>query len=73
MSDNDGGPAFPHSFEYVDNHPLILQARGMTLRDYFASSALNGLLSRASSAPILSSKMAYEIADAMIAARDAKP
>lgn len=40
MSDkNDGGPAFPHSFESADNHPRWFQSSGMSIRDWFASKA----------------------------------
>ena len=38
---NDGGPAFP-----VPNDANVNDQEGMTLRDYFASKAMQGLLAR---------------------------
>ena len=60
-----GGPAFPHS-------RLGSDADGMTLRDYFAAKALQGLLA----CPEVGGKvwefveLAYEYADAMLKARN---
>ena len=63
---NDGGPAFPrHAYDGHD---------GMTLRDWFASQALVGLVGRAETNDGLAiAKDAYVIADAMLAARGVKP
>lgn len=72
MSDkqiNDGGPAFPG-----------VSSSGMTLRDYFASAALNGIIAgkyhvdtmhNPTDKVLLRSvaDVAYVLADAMIAAR----
>jgi len=59
---NDGGPAFP-----IGDTDL----QGMSLRDYFAGQALNGLLlSPRITAPPATAKLAYEYADAMLAERD---
>jgi hypothetical protein len=41
---DDGGPAFPHSFEKASGHPMWLESQGMALRDYFAAQALAGML-----------------------------
>lgn len=41
---NDGGPAFPET-RWDDKTRQEVQWCGMTLRDYFAGQALNGLLS----------------------------
>lgn len=65
---NDGGPAF--GFASGD-----LVSLGMTLRDYFAAAALQGILARGQS---LSSKKdevfeAFKYSDAMIKAREVKP
>lgn len=82
MSDekDDGGPAFPLPDTYVpDEHRGCVNGQyGMSLRDYFAAAALTGIC--------VSDKFvwttgntqdramwAYEIADAMLAARKAKP
>lgn len=64
--DKTGGPAFP---TYPTHTP------GMTLRDYFAAHALVGMLSGGT---ILRNHAdygvkAYDLADAMVAAREAKP
>lgn len=71
---NDGGPAFPaHHFDLADNE------HGMTLRDYFAAKAMAGWL--ASYAPDAQhpasrgkagdlAEMAYDMADAMLRARE---
>lgn len=62
------------------NNPGELVAEpGMTLRDYFAGQALltfdhnaiNGMVDSFSDAPPLMARMAYHMADAMIAEREA--
>jgi hypothetical protein len=66
----DGGPAFPAMhFDLAENE------RGMTLRDYFAAKAMQGVFTN----PVESSEHgkdyiamhAYKMADAMIKARQA--
>ena len=68
MSTNTGGPAFPYvcdaDFDY---------GTGMTLRDYFAAKAMQGLIAawtvgvpEANAA----AAAAYQYADAMLKARD---
>ena len=69
---NDGGPAFPVGSGDMRD-PV-----GMTLRDYFASKAMQGLLAQSlgtalESDPILGAQYAYRVADAMLAARNARP
>lgn len=61
---NTGGPAFPPS------NPGY--AHGMTLRDYFAAHALQGGLAHNRPAAEMAgwAKWAYQVADAMLAARD---
>jgi ribonuclease I len=71
MSDtNNGGPAFPMAAnEYAGHGPCW----GMTLRDYFAAKAMQGVFT----SPIASSEVeqdyiamhAYRMADAMLRAR----
>jgi hypothetical protein len=69
---NDGGPAFP----CVDGGANYLQ-EGMSLRDYFAAKAMQGYITGclhiARAEYIIQSavKSSYEIADAMLAAREA--
>ena len=79
MSDdiNDGGPAFPEAgMGGLPNGEFISGQAGMTLRDYFAAKALMGLLASVDSEcdinKDISAKWAYEVADAMIAARGKK-
>lgn len=76
---NDGGPAFPHKRQIRCNGEVIDSEMepGMTLRDYFAAAALQGLIaSRGSmSTRFLAEDDAsyvFEIADAMIKAKEAK-
>lgn len=67
---NNGGPAFPVSSEIYNGTGLC----GMTLRDWFAGQALNGLL--ACSTHIGGEDAAnwsFQFADAMIAARNKQP
>ena len=82
MSQNNGGPAFPTK-SYDSDRMLWVEEEGMTLRDYFAAKAMQGIyacpvqLYRADGTPMpdpLTSadiaKMAYEEADAMLAERE---
>lgn len=82
MSRETGGPAFPRedyqANGYEDNHcGTKLGQEGMTLRDYFAAKAMQGMttdirqvsrLDGQSYATAIAS-MSYALADAMIAAR----
>jgi hypothetical protein len=71
---NTGGPAFPALARYSRSAQLesALQQDGMTLRDYFAAKAMQGLLSdsEVSGTPEEFSTRAYNVADAMIKARN---
>jgi hypothetical protein len=66
---DNGGPAFSAGYHPEGNsadHP------GMTLRDYFAAAALQGLMNQATnyrSMAIEEAEYCYSIADAMLAAR----
>ena len=65
---NDGGPAFPSSNTPDTGH----FAEGMTLRDYFAAGAMQGMLaSKLSLTNASITREAFLIADSMIKARDA--
>ena len=65
---NDGGPAFPH--ETYNGIPV--PGSGMTLRDWFAGQALAGFLARSNDgSPSETALDAYDMADAMLAAREA--
>ena len=60
---NNGGPAFPH--------PAYQDVNGMSLRDYFAASAIQGLVrSRDHEPPNVLALEAYYLADAMLAERE---
>lgn len=66
---NNGGHAFPHSLQdlYEPN------TAGMTMRDYLAAKAMQGLLSSSvtdANAKTVA-KAAYIVADAMLRAREA--
>ena len=63
---NDGGPAFPLKT------PLLVDHKGMSLRDYFAAKAMQGLCAHPESPDWDESdiaKSAYDQADAMLKAR----
>lgn len=66
---NTGGPAFPGVDEAGDPYT------GMTLRDYFAAKAMQAVLahpdSDANVSPVVFAKAAYEMANAMLKAREA--
>ena len=70
---NTGGPAFPSGLKETDTDNVESIYVGMTLRDYFAAKAMQGMYA-ASSFPtgIMddTAKEAYEMADAMLKARD---
>ena len=70
--DMTGGPAYPVLMDNWDH--------GMTLRDYFAGQAVGEVIAyfgnmqiKGEGAPEAFARKAYEIADAMIAAREPKP
>jgi hypothetical protein len=70
--------AFPYMFTFPNGETEI--QTGMTLRDYFANSALNGLMSSYSGSSALYSeisknaknmaKVSYELADEMLKQRE---
>ena len=84
---NDGGPAFPHvaRAKYMGTGGLVseqITEGGMTLRDYFAAAALQGMLAAplvGGAAPHVEtwhfdefSRAAYKCADEMLKAKEAK-
>ena len=77
MSKSTVGQAFPRQqWEYDgQNNVLQYQEEGMTLRDYFAAKAMQGICSHPDTWGLISSKniatTAYELADAMLKAREA--
>lgn len=80
MSKDTGGPAFPVSYDHdtfqpsrVDEAKRLMS--GMDLRDYFAAKAMHGTMAAMDSGernytpPETIAKNAYDLADAMLAAR----
>jgi hypothetical protein len=74
---NDGGPAYPFQ-EHDGNGGGYMTFPGMTLRDYFAAAAMQGLCA-SFSGPCLDDAFvtevvsrALDVADAMLAARERK-
>ena len=68
---NNGGPAFPCENIRTPNGGVIV-SDGMTLRDYFAAKAMQGLLSHTSNGNASDKNIAewaYSQADAMLRAR----
>ena len=67
---NTGGPAFP-----TTNYSAVY-SEGMTLRDYFAAKAMQGMLAYAYLHPLAMedgwARDAYTLADAMLEAREQK-
>ena len=69
MTKPDGGPAFPIVYQHADGSPDWID--GMTLRDYFAAAALQGLLAESEWPSVEgAASAAYQYADAMLAERD---
>jgi hypothetical protein len=73
---NDGGPAFPVDHEFVNPQATFDEMRaacGMSLRDWFAGQVapafVTGALGAANVGRHQVAKDAYELADAMLAAR----
>lgn len=75
---DDGGPAFP----VAEDHKIASEfpwTQGISMRDYFAAAALTGMMANpnrknnSSALATMHATEAYEFADAMLAARKAKP
>ena len=70
---NTGGPAFP--CDRILQEGQVICSDGMTLRDYFAAKAMQGLVASAEhDEPINlhgAAEWSYNMADAMLAARSA--
>jgi len=73
---NTGGPAFPSGLKETDTDNVESIHVGMTLRDYFAAKAMQGLLAQslgtALGSPVeAAADYAYAMADAMLKEREA--
>lgn len=71
---NTGGPAFPTENEHQSGNQLW-HYEGMTLRDYFAAKAMQGLFARDRNRKLVvnaeeNARTAYDWADAMLKARE---
>ena len=75
MSNNTGGPAFPHHIEHPNGHWPGVTHAGMTLRDYFAAKAMQAMIAHpdcATDKPAeVFARAAYVAADAMLKQREA--
>lgn len=74
-STDDGGPAFPRTYEFVeDGEKMDSTMNGMSLRDWFAGQALAGQLAdyQTNGAAEQFAECSYKHADAMLAARKQK-
>ncbi len=73
----DGGPAMPFEDGMFVNGKRANGSAGMTLRDYFAAKAMQGMIDSKIAMPRLADMAliagaAYDMADAMLAARGAR-
>ena len=66
-----GGPEFPNDCHPSNDPDGSLGFRGMTLRDYFAAYAMQGMCSVTGWTDLKAiSKISYELADDMLAERE---
>lgn len=72
MGKNDGGPAFPQSGALLGFGDFQINT-GRSLRDWFAGMALQGLVTRTDGDWTVAPTIAYQLADAMLAAREQSP
>ena len=74
MSNNNGGLVFSVSDTYHPIGRVEYGATGMTLRDYFAAMAMQGMFAADTAKSTISignkTRLAYEMADAMLVARE---
>ena len=63
--------AFPQSNDRVVASISIAKSQGMTLRDYFAAQALQGIVNQSDTFWAGAARLAYQYADAMMEARNA--
>lgn len=76
MATNDGGPAFPcRVVEHEDGCFVDVDYTGVSIRDYMAAKAMQGMLANHefNMTHAEYATEAYRHADAMLAAREAKP
>jgi hypothetical protein len=71
MTIKDGGAAFPSTIQYFPDDKNADEEKGMSLRDYFAAKAMQGLMDAAIPMSEIA-KEAYRMADLMLKAREAE-
>lgn len=75
MSKDNSEPAFPAPEASMEHYGKADGYTGMSLRDYFAAKTMQGICSHADTWGLATSpkiaQAAYELADAMLAARSA--
>lgn len=72
---NTGGPAFPIPLLPGQSWQGMAPCDGMTLRDYFAAKAMQGLIAQSAGTALgsrveIAAEYAYAAADAMLKARE---
>lgn len=74
MSDKDGGPAFAAGAYEHNSGGYLAWQDGMSLRDYFAAKAMQGLMASSANPESMeaAAKWSYNLADAMLKAREVK-
>lgn len=74
MSDKDGGPAFAAGAYEHNSGGYLAWQDGMSLRDYFAAKAMQGLIASPADPESMevAAKWSYNLADAMLKAREVK-
>lgn len=69
---NTGGPAFPVPLNPGESYQEHGPCDGMTLRDYFAAKAMQAIISTRHIGYTINAENAYQMADAMIKAREGR-
>ena len=70
-TDKTGGPAFPAlPIQREINGEMLYQSPGLTIRDYFAAMAMQGIQSRVNWSIESIADLAYKQADEMLKARE---
>lgn len=74
MSKPDGGPVYPHLMEHCQRVEETEMYFGLSVRDFFAAAALQGIINRGFSelgnSESAYAALSYKLADAMLLERD---
>ena len=68
MTKSDGGPAFPHTLQYLKSD-VSARVYGMSLRDWFAGQAVMAIMQNEKLPINTVAAEAYQMADAMLTER----